>query len=102
MTLGANQLLNEQSRLNFMVEEPMYDFLKKHLSNDEDYSTSTDDYWKYGSALFEQSQKVSPLQSNGAVTDRIEDNSPEGDFEVNLTPMQIRTFIIEVKRPPTN
>lgn len=109
MSLGGNQLLKEQSRLNFMVGESMYDFLKTYLNGNkssqetlEEGSIDTDEHWNYGSELFERSQAVHSLKPNGAINDRIEDIRPEGDFVIHLTPMQIRTFIIEVKRHSTN
>lgn len=100
MTLGGNQLLKENSRLRFNADESMYNFLKHNLQKEhtEGSSDEEDKHWKIGKSIFEESQKRDTLKSKGGVQDEIKGSQLENDFNITLAPMQIRTFVVEVKR----
>ncbi|XP_017786052.1 PREDICTED: lysosomal alpha-mannosidase isoform X1 [Nicrophorus vespilloides] len=93
-TLGANQLLGESKRLQFRTGSSlddlvdMYDFY-------EPVDEQEDENWIKGKQAYRTSE-FDANDINFHVMDTLEEDTDR--FQITLLPMQIRTFVIEIKR----
>lgn len=79
-TLGANQWLNEKQRLHFRKGEPLEDFSFQNGPEMREWLK-----WKV---------YQSDLHRGRAMYERYS----EDQYKISLNPMQIRTFVVEVKK----
>ncbi|KAF5294473.1 hypothetical protein FQR65_LT01599 [Abscondita terminalis] len=97
-TLGANQWLEENRRLSFNVSDQRHsndyvdDRIAKYLMNDT--------AWMHGVKYWKRSQiESNKIDINRYLYNRDDENriKASAGFQVVLNPMQIRTFVIDIK-----
>lgn len=97
-TLGANQWIEDNKRLKFSAGGNLEDQL---CGFNKSSSVTNENYWTEGLLHWKQSQTESnDVMSNfSEYVDVKSDNvSSKNDFVIALSPMQIKTFIVEVTR----
>lgn len=101
-TLGANQWLQDNKRLKFGAGGNLEDVTDQLDGFNKSRSVANENYWTEGLFHWRQSQTesndVSSNFSDYVDVEGISNVSSENDFVIALSPMQIKTFIVEVKR----
>lgn len=107
-TLGANQWLDENKRLQFAPGDKMEDDVSTYkwgstiFNNRLLFSIDSDMLWEEGRKIWKRTQRESnDVNSNlfeGVQKDDEEDTVKENGYSIKLNPMQIRTFVVDVKK----
>lgn len=99
-TLGANQWLQDNKRLKFGAGGNLEDVTDQLDGLNKSSSVANENYWTEGLFHWRQSQTESnDVTSNFSdYVDVSNVSSSKNDFVIALSPMQIKTFVVEVKR----
>lgn len=96
-TLGANQWLSENDKLTFNVDSTLEDVAKNQTLGEEAQETLWENGWKtWIDNQCETNDIDNPLEKMHG--DQQSGTNIMDEFQVTLEPMQIRTFIVEIKR----
>lgn len=99
-TLGANQWLPDNQRLNFEKGTKLEDMVGDENEDDSAFYYAAEDKHYFGLNDNFSGDVSNTWQSRQANVNDVFEVLPQGDnpYKIQLNPMQIRTFVIDVKK----